>query len=159
MKRILLVEDNFDFADNLQELCSFRGMEAVAASSGEAALELVAGGERFDVMLTDLRLPGISGVQLITQLRALERELRTFEEQFGLSPRSRILLGVGHRRCVDPCVEIPQYRLGVRSGHQRDQYQQNEWEDRVEQEGCRKGDAGRGQGRNRIARVVLQISW
>lgn len=69
MKRILVVEDCFDFADNLQELFSFRGMEAVVAASGEAALEIVARGELFDVMLTDLRLPGMSGVHLITQLR------------------------------------------------------------------------------------------
>ena len=48
--------------------------EVVAAESAAAALELLRGDERFDVVLSDLRMPEVPGDQLLevaAQLRAV----------------------------------------------------------------------------------------
>jgi len=68
--RVLIVDDNHDLADNLAELLEDEGYTVETAYSGERALEL-ASAEIFDTVLTDVRMPGISGVDLIKRLRGL----------------------------------------------------------------------------------------
>lgn len=71
---ILLVEDDFlirlNTADMLQEL----GHEVAEASSAEEALKHL-GKRRFDVLLTDIGLPGMSGTELAIQARAVDPAL------------------------------------------------------------------------------------
>ena len=69
MPRILIVDDNHDLADNLAELLEHEGYTVETAYSGERAIEL-ATGSVFDAILTDVRMPGISGVELIKRLRS-----------------------------------------------------------------------------------------
>jgi DNA-binding NtrC family response regulator len=69
--RILIVDDEMDFARGLCRLISaeFPDVECVCAGSGEEALaELNARGA--DLMITDLRMPGMDGISLLG--RALE---------------------------------------------------------------------------------------
>lgn len=68
MSRLLIVEDNGDLAENLAEILASRGHDVVVAPSAEAALVELATG-KFSGVLTDLRLPGRSGLELIAQLR------------------------------------------------------------------------------------------
>ncbi len=66
--RILVVDDNLDLAENLAEILSSVGYEARVSTSAEAAAaELRAGA--CDVMITDFRLPGQNGADLIASLR------------------------------------------------------------------------------------------
>lgn len=62
-RRILVVEDNPDALDMLCELLGMLGHEALGASDGEEALRLLAAHE-FHILLTDIGLPGISGIEL-----------------------------------------------------------------------------------------------
>ncbi|WIM13250.1 response regulator [Enhydrobacter sp.] len=69
-RRVLLVEDEvvlrMSTADMLERLdCLVTGV-----GSGEEALDLLAGGGNFDLLLTDLGLPGISGEELAKEVRA-----------------------------------------------------------------------------------------
>lgn len=61
---ILLVDDDDTVretsADMLQEL----GYEVMQASSGAEALELLDTHQTVDVMVTDIRMPGMSGIEL-----------------------------------------------------------------------------------------------
>lgn len=68
MPRVLIVEDNAALADNLAEILQGGGVESQVAHTAEEALE-IARGERFDGVVTDLRLPGMSGLELLTALR------------------------------------------------------------------------------------------
>ena len=61
---LLLVEDVDTLREATAEHLEEHGYEVTQAASGEAALEQLAG-FAFDVVVTDLRLPGIDGTQLI----------------------------------------------------------------------------------------------
>ncbi len=71
--RVLIVDDNHDLADNLAELLEQEGYAVATAYSGEKALVLAAA-DVFDTVLTDVRMPGISGVDLVKRLRGLNPE-------------------------------------------------------------------------------------
>jgi CheY-like chemotaxis protein len=62
--RVLLVEDATDIRDVFQMLLEAEGAHVVATGSGVEAARL-AEGEDFDVILTDLGLPDISGETVI----------------------------------------------------------------------------------------------
>jgi DNA-binding NtrC family response regulator len=66
--RILIVEDDGALAENLAEIVEGLGHEVKTADSAERALELVRE-TTFHGVITDFRLPGKSGIDLIRELR------------------------------------------------------------------------------------------
>ena len=72
-KRILVVDDDEPSTRLMRALLSGEGYTVQAAVSGEHALELIAQ-DRPDVILLDLELPGMSGLDLV---RALKRDSAT----------------------------------------------------------------------------------
>jgi putative two-component system response regulator len=69
--RILVVDDEDTIRLVLAKYLRTRGFEVATAESGDAALETLAGA-RFDLMLCDVRMPGLSGVEIVPS--ALERD-------------------------------------------------------------------------------------
>jgi CheY-like chemotaxis protein len=69
-KRILLVDDNSELRASVAELLRGDGHQVMPAESGEAALELCATTPGIDLVVTDLDMPGISGLVLVDRLRA-----------------------------------------------------------------------------------------
>ena len=67
MKRFLVVDDNAAFAENLAEILRDGGAEVSVAESGAAALEL-ARAARFDALVTDMRMPVMSGARLVHEI-------------------------------------------------------------------------------------------
>lgn len=76
MHRILLVDDNADFADSLALLLSGMGHEVRVAYDGQTALEAARELEP-DVAFLDLGLPGISGYELALELKRLPATIDT----------------------------------------------------------------------------------
>lgn len=73
MRRYLLVDDNRELADNLAEIISDLGDEVDVADSGTEALKLVSSSaRRYDVLVTDMRMPLMSGAELVHRIRALD---------------------------------------------------------------------------------------
>jgi len=72
--RILFVED--DAASRELGLFNLRraGYEADGAESGDAALALFGGG-RYDLVVTDVRIPGLSGTDLLRRVKAIDPEV------------------------------------------------------------------------------------
>jgi len=71
MARILIVEDELHLAQGLLFNLEAEGHEATAVENGEAALEALMGrGERFDAVVLDVMLPGLSGFDVAERLRA-----------------------------------------------------------------------------------------
>ncbi len=74
--RVLIVDDNRDFADNLAELAELRGLHAQTAHDCRQALAL-ARAAPFDVAIVDQKLPDGSGIELLADLRRLLPDLVT----------------------------------------------------------------------------------
>ncbi len=64
---ILVVDDEQRQREIYRDILRDEGYDAVTASSGETALRLVAQ-KRFDLVLTDLNLTGMNGIQLLTEI-------------------------------------------------------------------------------------------
>ena len=93
--RVLVVDDEPDFADMLRETLEQAGYEVATAESGAVALELLAEA-RFDAIVSDLRMPDMDGLALwqAVQQRApsLARRL-LFVTGDTLSANARAVLG------------------------------------------------------------------
>ena len=61
--RVLVVDDEAEFADMLRETLEQAGYEVATAESGAVALELLAEA-RFDAIVSDMRMPDMDGVAL-----------------------------------------------------------------------------------------------
>lgn len=75
LPQVLLVDDERGIRVTLQRLLASAGFEVVAADSGEQALVAIRAGQRFDVILTDLEMPGMHGTELIRVVRALDAQV------------------------------------------------------------------------------------
>jgi two-component system, OmpR family, response regulator len=62
--RILLVDDEQAFANNLSKLLSKRGYGVAAVHDGQSAVNAVEEGE-FDVVILDLKMPGMDGIEAL----------------------------------------------------------------------------------------------
>jgi DNA-binding NtrC family response regulator len=67
--RILIVEDDEIFLRPLRRTLEVAGFEALAVQGGEEALDLLKSDD-VDLVLTDKRLPGIDGVELVRRIKA-----------------------------------------------------------------------------------------
>lgn len=71
MSRVLIVEDEQHLAEGLRFNLEADAYEVELVESGEAALQkLLADGEKFDLLVLDIMLPGIDGFAVMSQLRA-----------------------------------------------------------------------------------------
>lgn len=68
MKRILIVEDDSDIATAVRIGLQAKGHEVLLAGSGRQMNEVLSG-NRIDVILLDLGLPDVDGIDLISQVR------------------------------------------------------------------------------------------
>jgi len=71
MRSYLIVDDNIELAENLAEIVEAEGASVLPVGGAAAALEAVRG-QRFDAVLTDMRMPVANGAQLVHQLRAID---------------------------------------------------------------------------------------
>ena len=69
MKKILIIEDDGDINNMLCDLLEQSGCIPVPAYSGTEAL-MRFGGETFELVLLDLMLPGKSGIDVLSEIRA-----------------------------------------------------------------------------------------
>jgi DNA-binding NtrC family response regulator len=71
MSKILLADDEANFRRVLREELSEAGHDVAEAESGDQALEALAAGE-FDVLLLDLNMPRLGGMEVLERLRRLD---------------------------------------------------------------------------------------
>ena len=72
--RVLLVDDESGILDTLRILFRGEGYEVSTALGGAAALEALAG-EKPDVVVTDIRMPGVSGLEVLARTREVDPEI------------------------------------------------------------------------------------
>ena len=67
---ILVVDDDEVVCRAAARMLTARGYRVLQATTPQAALDLAADGETIDLLLTDVRMPGISGPELATRFLA-----------------------------------------------------------------------------------------
>lgn len=72
VKKVLVVDDKKYVRDLLNTFLTTRGYRAIVASNGEEAIEL-AKSESPNVILLDVKMPGIDGIETCRMLRAQEQ--------------------------------------------------------------------------------------
>ncbi len=73
--RILIVDDERPFLSALSTYLSTGQREIVSASDGKAALALLEEDGPFQILVTDLVMPGLDGLTLLERALALDRQL------------------------------------------------------------------------------------
>jgi DNA-binding response OmpR family regulator len=117
--RVLFVEDNPDVREAVAVLLQEQALEVLTCASAESAEAAFSAG-RFDLLLTDVSLPAMSGVELARRLLrqrpelwvvflsgyAMEAHLET------LGPRVRCLRKPFHPEALHGLIEDIRTRLG-----------------------------------------------
>jgi len=88
--RILLVDDEVVFTDNMSKLLENRGYRVKAVNNGESAVSALEE-EDFDVVVLDLKMPGMDGIATLKELKKV-----------GASTETLILTGHGS---IDTALE------------------------------------------------------
>jgi len=74
MARILVVDDQDVMRDSLAATLARQGHEVVAATDGPGAISRLSAG-RFELMISDLKMPKMSGTELLAEARKLRPEM------------------------------------------------------------------------------------
>jgi DNA-binding NtrC family response regulator len=88
--KVLLVDDEVVFTKNMSKLLGNRGYRVTAVNSGEEAINAMQQ-ERFDVLVLDLKMPGMDGLTTLKEIKKL-----------GLFTQTLILTGHGS---IDSAME------------------------------------------------------
>lgn len=91
-RRFLVVDDNDSFLHLVCEMLHSLGHRTQAAPSAEKAMECI-GQEPFDVLLTDIKLPGMSGVDLA-------------RHAIGKVPSLRVIFSSGYGYLLPPGLDF-----------------------------------------------------
>jgi CheY-like chemotaxis protein len=75
MANILLAEDERNIRFLLASVLTNFGHDVIEAADGQVALSLLQNMPFFDILITDLRMPGMNGLQLIDVVRKDDRKL------------------------------------------------------------------------------------
>jgi two-component system, chemotaxis family, chemotaxis protein CheY len=70
-KSIMIVDDSPTMLMSIEAILASEGHKVTACSSGEQALETLNGGNKPHLIITDLHMGGIDGIQLIRKVREL----------------------------------------------------------------------------------------
>lgn len=73
--RILIVDDEIVIRELLHDVLIDEGFSVAVAGHGREALQLLAGPEPFDLLFTDIMMPGMDGITLIHEARQVQPEL------------------------------------------------------------------------------------
>ena len=75
-RRILVVDDNIDYCEGLIDFLEMEGFDAMGVHDGFKAVEAVKK-EVFDMVLMDVRMPGMDGVETFQRLKDVSPETPT----------------------------------------------------------------------------------
>jgi CheY-like chemotaxis protein len=72
---ILVVDDEPQVAETLRGILEFEGYQVETAENGRQALDRLTSGHRFDLVITDMKMPEMDGLELMRQVRKLRKNL------------------------------------------------------------------------------------
>lgn len=73
--KVLIVDDEYSVLEALREYLTLRGYDVIVAARGDEAVEVVRQ-EKPQVVLLDIRLPGLSGMDVLRQIKPMDPKLQ-----------------------------------------------------------------------------------
>ena len=73
--RVLIIDDDVKVCEYLQELLTPDGCEVVAINDPQAGLEKLKAQETFHILILDLKMPGINGLELLEKIRKVDKDI------------------------------------------------------------------------------------
>ena len=93
--RALFVDDEVEFLELMQKRLTRRGMDVVTAPDGQSALDALdqalASGQTFEIVVMDVRMPGMDGLETLRHMKAK-------------APKIPVILLTGHA-CLGVAVQ------------------------------------------------------
>ena len=71
---ILIVDDEIEYQNTMDIILSSKGYKIITASSGEEAINILHEHD-IDLVITDLRMPNMSGTDLVSKVKEINREI------------------------------------------------------------------------------------
>lgn len=68
--KILIIEDEWEYTDNIRDILEERGFYVEDSVTGEEALELMKNND-FDIVLIDIKLPDMSGIEILKKINEI----------------------------------------------------------------------------------------
>lgn len=113
--RLLVVDDDAQQLNMLATVLEADGWSVVRAESGAAALKHVDGGEEFDVILSDLMMPGMDGRDLLAAVKQRRPEVPVIILTANATVDSAVeLLHSGAYHYLAKPTKLPELRIVVR---------------------------------------------
>ena len=95
--KIIIVDDEMDLVETLVERLDLRGISALGAATGAEAIEALAK-QPFDVVLLDVKMPGMSGLEVLQEIKDKWPEQKVI-----------LLTGHGSRHDADEGIRLGAY--------------------------------------------------
>ncbi|MBU1712607.1 MAG: response regulator, partial [Proteobacteria bacterium] len=73
--KVLLVDDEVDFTTSMSRILTRRGFDVEISSDGLSGLAQIIQGN-FDVVVLDVKMPGMNGIQVLSEIRRLSLPTR-----------------------------------------------------------------------------------
>ena len=67
---VLLVDDEIEFVETFSERLVMRDLEISKAFSGEEALQVLESNKNIEVVILDVKMPGMDGIETLAQIKA-----------------------------------------------------------------------------------------
>lgn len=108
--RILIIEDDEEMRSLLKDLLEDEGYQADSANNGSEAFRKLAR-EHFDLVITDIRMPGLTGLDILPGIRRLQAGIPIIViTAFGSEEVHRRALERGATTYLEKPVHIHQLR-------------------------------------------------
>lgn len=75
MTRLLFIDDDEEFREELSEILRAAGHEVFVASDGYGGIDIF-NRERIDLVLLDVKLPGLNGLDVLTYMKTHRKETK-----------------------------------------------------------------------------------
>ena len=111
MVRIMIVEDDEEMRSLLKDFFDEEGFETESASNGADALRKLTK-DHFDLIITDIRMPGLTGLDILARIKRLKPETPVIViTAFGSKEVYRKSLERGATACLEKPVHFDQLRM------------------------------------------------
>ncbi len=119
MQTILIIDDDEAALETMSDALSNQGYEIVSISDGEKALDMIQK-RMFDVVLTDLKMPDVDGMEVLTAARDMDSEAQVIMiTAYGSVNKAVEAMSAGAATFIEKPVDLAELREKVKKAMEK----------------------------------------